>query len=368
VGVRHRWVDSLLGQLQVKRHYYHCRRCRHGFCPRDQKLGLGKRTLSPAASQVISIAGIQTSFAQSSEVTLQKMCGLKVSESTVERVTEDVGERLKELLEEGEAFGPCEPWHWQRDARGKTCAYVSLDATGVRRQGPNAAQAEGRMAYVGTIYNTNGAYDERRLEPHSARYLSGFYELPELGHQLRRQAAQVAWDEAEQQIAISDGGSGLEEFLRVHFPRAERILDFWHASEYLVELGQSLYAEDDEQRTTQVEAWCHRLKHAGGLSIVWMLQSLDVSRCSSAGRTAHAECLRYFQNHQHKMDYPRYVANGWQIGSGPVESACKLVVGSRLKQSGMRWSDAGSNAVCHLRALYLSQRGCWESYWKNYPN
>jgi hypothetical protein len=39
-----------------------------------------------------------------------------------------------------------------------------------------------------------------------------------------------------------------------------------------------------------------------------------------------------------------------------------------LKQSGMRWSEAGSDAVCHLRALYLSQPGCWEHYWKNYPN
>ncbi len=198
-------------------------------------LGLDNRTLSPAAAQVVSIAGVQTSFAQASEVTLQKLCGLKVSESTVERVTEDAGERLKELLEEGETFGEDEPLEWQRDAKGRTCAYVSLDATGIRRQGPNGAQAEGRMAYVGMIYNAHSKYDERVPTPHSVRYLAGFYELSELGRQLRRQAAQVGWDGAEQQIALSDGGGGLEEFLRVHFPRAERILDFWHASEHLVE-------------------------------------------------------------------------------------------------------------------------------------
>lgn len=329
-------------------------------------MGLGKRTLSPAALQVISIAGVQTSFAQSSEVTLQKLCGLKVSESTVERVTEDAGERLKQLLAAGEILGEAMPLDWQRDANGKRCAYVSLDTTGVRQQGPNGTSADGRMAYVGTIYNINSGHDERPLEPHSVRYLSGFYELPELGRQLRRQAEAVGWGEAEQQIAISDGGAGLERFLRIHFPRAEVILDFWHATEHLVELGQVLYPDDDQQRTAQVEAWCHRLKHEGGLSIVWMLQSIDTSGNSSSQCTAHAECLRYFQNHQHKMAYPRYLANGWQIGSGPVESACKLVVGSRLKQSGMRWSEAGSDAVCQLRALYLSQRGCWESYWKNY--
>ena len=68
------------------------------------------------------------------------------------------------------------------------------------------------------------------------------------------------------------------------------------------------------------------------------------------------------------MDYPRYLAHGWQIGSGPVESACKTVVANRLKGSGMRWGADGSDAVCHLRALYLSQPGQWESFWKNYPN
>ncbi len=224
------------------------------------------------------------------------------------------------------------------------------------------------MATVGMIYNANSEHDNRPPKPHSVRYLAGFYELPELGKQLRRQAAQVGWDEAEQQIAISDGGSGLENFLRVNFPLAERILDFWHASEHLTELGLALYADDEPLRKERVSAWCHKLKHEGGLRIVGMLQQLDVSQCSSAQRTAHANCLGYFQNHQHKMDYPRYLANGWQIGSGPVESACKTVVGNRLKGSGMRWSEAGSDAVCHLRALYLSQPGGWEHYWKNYPN
>lgn len=329
---------------------------------------MDKRLLSPAAREVVSITGIQTSFAQSSEVTLQKLCGLKVSESTVERVTEDAGERLKQLLQEQVTFGESEAWQWQRDARGKTCAYVSCDATGVRQQGRGGAKVDGRMATVGMIYNADSEYDERRPVPHSVRYLAGHYDLPELGRQLRRQAAAVGWDEAEQQIAISDGGGGLENFFRIHFPRAERILDFWHAAEHLTELGLTLYADDETLRTKQVEQWSHRLKHEGGLSIVRMLQSLAVGECSSSQRAAHADCLRYFQNHQHKMDYPRYVSNGWQIGSGPVESACKTVVGDRLKGSGMRWGEAGSDAVCHLRALYLSQPGGWERFWKNYPN
>lgn len=364
---RGKYFQSLLGGIRLHRCYYHCRRC-GGHVPWDHTLGLGAGALTPAASEVVSITGIQTSFAQSSEVTLGKLCGLRLSESTVERVTEGAGMRLRKLLEDKVTFGETESWDWQRDAWGRSCAYVSLDATGVRQQGQQGAKADGRMAYVGMIYNPRSQHDDRRLTPHSVRYLAGFYELDELGLQLRRQAAQVGWDDAEQQIALSDGGNGLEEFFRKNYPRAECILDFWHASEYLTELGKALYAHDEALRKKRVAAWCHQLKHEGGAAMVRHLEQLDVSSNRSSVPQEYTDCLRYFRNHQDRMDYPRYLANGWQIGSGPVESACKTVVAYRLKGAGMRWGEDGSDAVCHLRALYLSQPGQWESFWRNYPN
>jgi hypothetical protein len=332
-------------------------------------LGIGSAALTPAASEVVSIAGVQTSFAQAAELTLKKLCGLRLSESTVERVTESAGHRLAKLLHDKVTFDQgAKPWAWQRDARGKRCAYVSLDATGVRQQGKKGAKVEGRMAYVGMIYNPRSQHDPHPPARHSVRYLAGFYGLDDLGTQLRRQAAQVGWDDAEQQIALSDGGSGLEEFFRKNFPLAECILDFWHASEYLTELGAALYPVDEAQRKGRVGAWCHQLKHAGGMAMLATLEALPIDSHPPVARQAHADCVRYFRNHQHRMDYPRYLANGWQIGSGPVESACKTVVANRLKGSGMRWGSDGSDAVCHLRALYLSQPGQWESFWKNYPN
>lgn len=366
---RGKWCESLLGSIRLTRCYYHCRSCGKGYVPWDHELGLGVATLTPAASEVASMAGVQTSFAQSAEVTLQKLCGLRLSESTVERVTEAAGARLAQLLRDQVTFGaPSDPWTWQRDARGRSCAYVGLDAIGVRQQGAHGAKADGRMAYVGLIYNPRSEHDDQCPEPHSVRYLAGFYELNELGSQLRRQAAQVGCDDADQQIALSDGGSGLEDFFRKNFPRAECILDFWHAAEHLTELGLALYPEDEAQRQQRVRDWCHRLKHEGGAIVVAILRELDLTNHPPSARQAHADCLRYFQNHQHRMDYPRYLANGWQIGSGPVESACKTVVANRLKGSGMRWGEDGSDALCHLRALYLSQPGQWEAFWRDHPN
>ena len=65
--------------------------------------------------------------------------------------------------------------------------------------------------------------------------------------------------------------------------------------------------------------------------------------------SAHASATRqtsmptaYFENQVHRMDYPTYVAKGWAIGSGPVESACKTVIGKRMKGGGMRWGQSGA--------------------------
>ncbi len=62
------------------------------------------------------------------------------------------------------------------------------------------------------------------------------------------------------------------------------------------------------------------------------------------------------------MDHPRYRASGWLTGSGHVAAACKAVVGLCLKGNGVRWGAAGADAVCHLRALFKSERDQWDTF------
>jgi hypothetical protein len=71
--------------------------------------------------------------------------------------------------------------------------------------------------------------------------------------------------------------------------------------------------------------------------------------------------INYFAANEHRTDYPSYRAHGWDIGSGPVESSCK-VVGDRLKRSGMRWVEAGAAHVAPLRALSWSGLDVWDAY------
>jgi hypothetical protein len=213
------------------------------------------------------------------------------------------------------------------------------------------------------VYNARSEHDSTRPPSRQVRYLSGFFDFQMLGRQLHREAMEVGWTAAEQQIAISDGGNGLEDFFRTYFPKAECILDFWHAKEYLVELAKAMYPNEEAARQNWTDEACHQLKHEGGAAVRARLETVDVSSASAEMRETHRLTLQYFRNHQRRMDYPRYIRNGWQIGSGPVESACKTVVGNRLKGGGMRWSKAGADAVCHLRGLYLSEPLCWDSFW-----
>src|SRR6516225_10137315 len=153
VNYRDKDLVSLLGIIRVARGYYHCRHCGQGQFPWDQRLRVSPQCLTLAAQEVTTLAGIQESFGKAAERTLLKLTGLRLSESTVERTTEAAGERLGECLHRGDVFGPPAAWDWNVDHAGKTCAYVSADATGILMQGPDGAKADGRMVYVGMVYN-----------------------------------------------------------------------------------------------------------------------------------------------------------------------------------------------------------------------
>lgn len=362
---------SLLGRVPCVRAYYYCGRCGHGLAPWDRAAGLTSRAFTPAAERLVCLAGtLSDGFEEAATRVLPEMANLRVAETTVQRTTEAAGRRVAAYLRAGGTLGFPHPWDWHKDARGRTCAYVGIDLTGVRQQASGGGKAEGRMPSVAMIFNP--VPDLPESSPHQppagarmqARYLSGLYDLGPLGPELRKQAGQVGMDRAEVWIGLTDGGNGLEEFVRRNFPRDPvLILDFWHASEYLTELGQLLYPGDEAERRRVVGQWCRTLRQEGGARILEILRALPASR-KPAVREQQAATLTYFGNNVHRMDYPTYIANGWSIGSGAVESACKTIVGQRLKLSGMRWREYGTDALCHLRALFKGEMGQWQAFWR----
>jgi hypothetical protein len=331
---------------------------------------LTARRHSPAVERLATLCGAAAdSFEKATEL-LKETAGVRLSESTVQRTTQATGKRIATEVQKGRTFGGKVAWDWFRDACGRTVGYIEIDATGVRQQGPNGAAADGRMAYVGMIFNP--LPDRERVfeglprpgTSMKARYASGLYPLAEMGPLLRRQGAQVGLDRAEVWVALTDGGVGLEDFVRLNFPRVEAvILDFYHAAEYLAKLAAALFPADELAALTQTKSWSRLLRDEGGDAMIGVLDEWEWP--SRKGLPAvRAEVLGYFRNQVHRMDYPSYEAKGWYIGSGAVESACKTVVGQRLKGSGMRWSEAGAHALCHVRALYRSEHSQWTDFWR----
>lgn len=364
MGYRGRALRGLLGDVDYERAYYHCPHCEEGWFPTDEELRVSRGT-TPGALQAIALVGALNSFEEAAHKVLHCLAGLSVSASTVQRITESTGDDVARRRAAGETFGPSEPWKWQPDATGKGVAYLSLDATGVPQQGIDKKKVEGRMPWVGAVFNPWNKQGRRPGRRQQARYVSGLMSLDEIGAQLRRECEQVGVRQAEVIVALTDGGNGLEEcLLKVAAglgPKIEFILDFFHAKEHLREFARAFIPGEDERRN-QVEQWRLLLKSQGGEALVKTLKALDLSAKPTAVEEARANLLGYFERNLHRMDYPRYLANGWQIGSGTIESACKTVVGQRLKASGMRWREYGTTAMCQLRAL-LRSTGLWENYW-----
>jgi hypothetical protein len=359
-------VQTLLGNVVYERAYYRCKHCGASWFSTDEEFGLQEKR-SAGAREVIALVGLLEPFVESAEEVLPRLTGLRASASTVQRVTEAVGNDVAERRAAGEAIGPDTPWDWHADADGRHVAYVSLDATGVPQQGPRAEKAEARMPWVGAVFNPQPKHKTRR-RVWDRRYVSGLMSLPDIGRQLRRECQAVSISRADVVIALTDGGNGLEDCLLDTLGGLAQeivfILDFWHASDHLREFAKLLYPHDEVRRREQSRAWCHTLKHQGGSALLTELKSLDVSDQPAAVIDSYRQLLGYVDKNLHRMDYPTYLARGWQIGSGMIESACKTVVGQRLKESGMRWRPAGTTSMCQARALYKSVHLLWNSYWK----
>jgi hypothetical protein len=71
--------------------------------------------------------------------------------------------------------------------------------------------------------------------------------------------------------------------------------------------------------------------------------------------------VNYICHNRRRIDYASYRRVGYPVGSGCVESACKVVVQARMKQAGMRWSRKRPQTVLALRSILLSGR--WDEIW-----
>ena len=146
-----------------------------------------------------------------------------------------------------------------------------------------------------------------------------------------------------------------------------RILDFYHAAEHLSKAAEALFGKKSQKGQRWFAKYRHILRTQPGgarTALRSMQYHRQKLRSNSERDTTASRVITYFRNNLDKMDYARYRKMGLPIGSGPVEAACKTIVGARLKRSGMRWSLLGGQHVLNLRTPLLSNR--WNTFWNCY--
>lgn len=347
-GYRRKGVQTVVGWISIRRAYYACPTCGHGSCPLDARLGVARDSLSPGVRRLAGQLGALLPFAEAGR-TLADTARLQVSASTVRAVTEAVGaQREHEVAtaiaaawEQGLPLAPGPP---------PERLYVALD--GVRILGTDGSGHEIKVGVVVPVQGTGGG--ERRA---AARYVAGLEPAAAFGRRIAVEAHRRGVEGAGRVAVLGDGAAWIWTLAGEHFPHAIQILDWFHASERIWELGRALYGVETAETTAWVEAQLGRLAQGQAATLAAEWQGLSCRGEAAAVRDAQ---VTYFTNQASRMAYDRFRAEGWDIGSGMVESACKQVIATREKGAGMRWSEAGAHTVAAVRVLLLNHD--WATY------
>jgi hypothetical protein len=157
---------------------------------------------------------------------------------------------------------------------------------------------------------------------------------------------------------VTDGAEWLQKFADHHRADAVRILDFPHAGEHIAAVGQASLGEGSQAAQQWLKTQLHELKHGGPDALLAEVRRLSVTQPESADILAQ---LAYLEKREAHMHYPAFLAAGWPIGDGAVESGNKLVVEARLKGSGMHWARPHVDPMLALRNIVCSDR--WDEAW-----
>lgn len=281
---------------------------------------------------------------------LGELTGVSVSAKETQLESEEIGKEVGSQEDaEVEAF-----WSQEKDIQPEVASrrlYVTADATGV------PTDEGSREAKIGSVYETPLAKDAVATD---IRYTGGFHKAEYFGKKLYVLALRRGLKTALEVIFIGDGAKWIWKLADYHFPEAVQIVDWYHAEERLWDISRTVFGEGAETTTEWVQQQLKRLMEGKVEEVITCLSELSVSNADVTRKIG--ENITYFTNNKDRMRYNEYTQRGYHIGSGTVESACKHVVGQRLKQAGMRWSVVGADAILQLRILW--KNGEWSRFWE----
>ena len=349
--IRTRIIKTLMGPIQIRMAYYHLGKGKGGYVPLDESLSLPQGQYSYAVQEQMSLYAIEDSYEESAK----KLCytfPVEASGSTVRRIIQNHGKEIyQEAIDEvASIFSHKQPVPTPEIESVKR-GYVGAD-------GVMIPTVDGyREMKVATTYDTSFAKETVA----DNLYYHALFADPELfGEHLWVMLKQRGIHDALESVWDCDGAKWIWRQKQLHDPDGIEIVDYIHASEYLQKVANSLHGLDTGKSQKCWRCMRFGLRYSGGEAVLGALREMSGIHTTKE----LSEAITYYQNNHSRMDYPAYEALGYHITSSTTESACRHVVGDRLKRSGMRWTIQGAQYTILLRLKW--KNGEWTDFWARY--
>lgn len=355
-------VQGLDGAVRIHRTRYRCDLCGRSLYPADAELMCGShRVTRPLGKRACQLATIEH-FTELPQLLFDQH-GVRLNHEQLVELVHEVGgaaENLRRAEAQHWMDTPSDKRVWPEAEVQPQRVYISCDGimycTNQREPDPLHA-GENRLIWqqmrVGCVY-----WQDENDDWHK-QVLWGRESPEEFGASLYRLACRCGYQQAEEKIFAADGGDWCWSIQARYFGDAAGILDWYHASEHVWECAKALHSDK-----IAASAWADQalalMRDEGGWGLLrWLLRLRPQRRGKK--REALDALINYIQPRQEVTDYPRYRQQGWQIGTGMIESTAKQLVGLRLKGPGMQWTEPGALAMTALRAQSLN--GHWHNFW-----
>ena len=317
--------------------------------------------MSPGWKETLAFTITATTSYESAAELLKKL-GHSADDSALHALAQSLGERAEQQMQRRlRQWPPAQ----EPQRAGSQLAVLMLDGWQVRQRGKGWAKKKTAQPRVEWHELKTGVF---YLQEHSARkngrgmlsqktVVSWQGEPLELGRRLHREACERGLGRARARLIVADGAPWIWNVTQDRWRGAVEVLDFYHASQHLWDLGEAVHG-DRELARSWVEKKLHQLRHGRQVAVVQDIAAL-ARRRGPAAQVIRRE-QNYFAEHAPRMNYRAVAERGWPIGSGAVESACLQRQG-RFKRCGQFWTSRGLANLCAL--IEARQNGHWDKLW-----
>jgi hypothetical protein len=346
---------TVVGEVEIRRRYYSCRKCRENQTPFDLWSGLGVGMTTPAARRMLSLAGMSFSFDTAAD-RLAELCLLKVSNDTIRRVSEQEGKAAAEFL--GASDAPAKMF-----AKGKGDTEFYSDGVSV-----NTTQGwrDLRMNVLGKREAGEPAtpdnWADRVLPPPTARIAwASMAACEQQGLTWKSQSEKLGVVDDEHLSVLADGARWIWDQAGQCWKNAQWVLDVFHVSEHIHDCGKAVHTACGPQARLWSEAQVQSLIEDGPVKYLADLKAFLALHTDPAKVKALESLVNYLTPNLDSMWYKQRLADGRPIGSGLIEGANKTIVSNRLKLNSARWTPENAEHITALRCLDYSN--LWDQFW-----